>query len=262
MCGGAIGPIVGADGFGYIVVTKGMEITLRRLSRDGQAASTVIVPAVCTAGQCRAPVPGQLLPDGLGGLLITADWANASYMTVDLHLTRIDRDGDRTDTAIASSTGAIELIGQDGTAYLRQTSGATTVSQPVMDVLTWTPRWSLPVEWTWLAARPDGGVLAENAAGDLGSFDGTGQLLETAPGPGLRNPVQEFGSWIGNSDYGVRAVAGTFDDATRWDARHSKILWSSPEAAGLLNAAGSARAERRSESRDITLNDLRLLRAK
>ncbi|MDP2321603.1 MAG: hypothetical protein Q8O42_19965 [Acidobacteriota bacterium] len=49
-----VGPIVSGDGFGYILVTKGREITLRRVSRDGQDASTVIVPATCTVSQCRA----------------------------------------------------------------------------------------------------------------------------------------------------------------------------------------------------------------
>ncbi len=238
-----IGPIVGADGFGYILVTKGMEITLRRLTRDGQVASTVIVPATCTGGQCRAPVPRQLLPDGLGGLLITADWANASYLTVDVRLTRFDSEGARTDTVITSSTGAIEMIGRGGTAYLRLTSGAQTVSQTVMDVATWTPRWNLPIEWSLLAARADGGAVAQNAPGDQAHFDGTGQLLGTIPAVGLRNPVHESGGWIGasgiapNTPSGLRKVEGAVEDATYFNVRYAPQLWTATEQYGFGNRA-------------------------
>ena len=84
-----------------------------------------------------------------GGLLITAHWGNAARLTTDYRLTHIDAAGARTDTPIDGGSQIdrlIEMIGRGGTAYLRIASGAQTVSQPVMDVATWTLRWSLPVE--------------------------------------------------------------------------------------------------------------------
>jgi hypothetical protein len=83
-----------------------------------------------------------------------------------------------------------------------------------------------------LAATPDGGAVAQNAASDVARFDGNGQLLSTTPALALRNPVQEFGQWLGNSDNGLRASAGTFDDATRWNETYARILFSSPERYG------------------------------
>ena len=44
-----IGPIVGGDGFGYVLVTTGMRLTLHRLSRTGQVATEVIVDGTCTS---------------------------------------------------------------------------------------------------------------------------------------------------------------------------------------------------------------------
>ena len=147
---------------------------------------------------------------------------------------------------VNSPGGLIELIGQAGTAYLRVTSGATTVSQPVMDIATWTPRWSLPIEWTLLAARADGGAVAQNAAGDQAHFDGTGQLLGTVPAIGLRNPVHESGGWIGasgiapNTPAGLRKVEGTIADATYFDVRYAPQLWTGTERYAFGNRANQS----------------------
>jgi len=92
-----------------------------------------------------------------------------------------------------------------------------------------TPLWILPAAWTLLAVSPDGGAVVQNTAGDLARFDGTGQLLGTTPSLGLRNPVHALGGWVGNSDYGLRAVAGTFADATRWNATSAKVFWNALE---------------------------------
>jgi alpha-tubulin suppressor-like RCC1 family protein len=232
------GPIVGSDGFGYVLTAKGLQLTLHQFSRDGQAASAVIVPATCSGGQCRQPVPGQLLPNGLGGLLITADWGNAAYLTTDLRLTQFDSNGVRTDTATPHDTGRIDLIGVGGFAYLRESLAASTVAQPVMDLSTLTTRWHLPVEWKLLAATPGGGAVAQNAAGDIAHFDGTGQLQRTIPAVGLRNPVHESGGLIGasglapNTPHGLRKVEGTFEDATYFSARYAPQLWTGTEQYG------------------------------
>ena len=132
-------------------------------------------------------------------------------------MTRLDGAGARTVWPLARGT-RIELIGQAGTAHLRTTNGSTPLAQPVVDVRTGTPRWSLPVEWSLLAARPDGGAAARNAAGAVARFNGTGQVLGMSPPMDLTNPVHEFQSWVGNTPGGLKAIAFDFDDATRWDA--------------------------------------------
>ena len=140
------------------------------------------------------------------------------------------------DTPLALGT-TIELIGQGGTAYLHQTNGPTSLAKAVVDVRTWTPRWNLPPELAWLAASPDGGAIAQGAQGELVRFNATGQHIGTTAALGLQNPVQEFESWVGNSANGLSAVAGTFDDATRWDATFAKVFWSTQESTG--SPAGS-----------------------
>jgi hypothetical protein len=65
-------------------------------------------------------------------------------------------------------------------------------------------------------------------------FNGAGQIIGTTP-LGLLNPVQEFGSWVGNSPAGLSADAGTFDDATRWDATLAKVFWSAKEPYGFAS---------------------------
>jgi hypothetical protein len=58
----------------------------------------------------------------------------------------------------------------------------------------------------------------EGADGQLGDFDGTGQLIGTAASIGITSPVQQFGDLVGhNSLTGMRAVVMPFDDATVWD---------------------------------------------
>ena len=56
--------------------------------------------------------------------------------------------------------------------------------------------------------------------------------MENPRGEPSSGTLVEFGGWMGNSDYGLRAVAGTFYDATRWNATDAKVLWSSPERYG------------------------------
>ena len=112
-----------------------------------------------------------------------------------------------------TSVKIASAIGQGGTAYLRQKTGAQKVSQPVMDLLTW----SLPAEWRLLAATPDGGAVAPNAAGDIAYFDETGQLLRTISAVGLRNLVQDSGRLIGASGYAPNTPSGTSEEGRRHD---------------------------------------------
>lgn len=253
-----VGPIVAGDGFGYLLVSKrtravqyacgsgwvngrftswqnvvadtmDVGLTLLRLSSSGAGIAHVIDARHCTS-QCVEPRPMQLLPDGIGGMLVVADYPVPPNYFSEPRVTRLDGEGGRVDTPLALGT-RIELIGQAGTAYLHTKNGPTSVAKPVVDVRTWTPLWSLPVGWNLLAASPEGGAVARNALGELARFNATGQLLGKTP-LGLVNPVQEFGGWIGNSASGLKAVAGTFDDATRWDATTAPVFYSAPEQYG------------------------------
>ena len=48
-------------------------IAIRALADGGLVAEKVIVQGTCSSN-CVGQVPSQLLPDGMGGLLITANW--------------------------------------------------------------------------------------------------------------------------------------------------------------------------------------------
>jgi alpha-tubulin suppressor-like RCC1 family protein len=229
-----VGPIVGGDGYGYILVAKGLQLTLRKVSREGAVAETVIVSGTSCSSNCIGPVPSQLLPDGLGGLLVTASWNMTSQEPYDFRLTRLDGSGGRTDTPI--NFGRIAMIGRGGFAY---------VGGAVMDLLTLTTSWSLPVGWTFLAATPGGGAVAENDAGDIAHFDETGQLLRTILAVGLRNPVQGASGLIGasglatNTPLGLRKVEGRFEDATYFSVRFALRLYTAVEQYAFGNQPGN-----------------------
>ena len=234
-----VGPIVGGDGFGYLVVSSRTQmsqgicgvsgftyetdtsLTVLRLSRAGEEAAEVIAERHCTDA-CGAPWPTQLLPDGIGGLLVVAQHG---HEYPDFRVTRLDGAGGRVDTLVASQT-RIDLVGPAGRAFLRTPSGTHAV-----DVRVLTPIFSLPPELKLLAASSEGGLTAHDPAGALLRFTHLGLLTETTA-LGLKNPVPMFGGWVGNSDYGLSVVAGSFDDATYWDATYAEVFWTSPEQYG------------------------------
>jgi hypothetical protein len=153
-------------------------------------------------------------------LLVAESWNGTTKVKT---VTRLDGSGGRVDTPIELGT-RIELIGQDGAAYLNRMSGINnSVEKKVVDVRNFTTRYTVPPEWSWLAASPDGGARVEGTDGQLATFDGIGQLISTSASVDITGPVHEFGDLVGrNFLTGVRAVATPFDDATVWDQSYRR----------------------------------------
>ena len=151
-----VGPIVGADGFGYLLVSHKTTAThlscgsgwvnglytgwqtvtsttgdagmkLLRLARSGQVGEEILDQRDCTESACLEPRPIQLVPDGIGRLLIVAEWWVATpTWNLERRVTRIDHEGERVDTTISRGT-RIELVGYDG-KRMRLASPETCVS--------------------------------------------------------------------------------------------------------------------------------------
>jgi hypothetical protein len=185
--------------------------------------------------------PEQLLPDGLGGLLIRGRWTVGSQ--VEGKLIRLDDQGQRTDHAISLSA-RVDLVGQAGTVYLQTRNGNDFYSTTqALDVTTWTPRWTASPGWNLLAAAPDGGASALSGSGALLNVDHTGQQASSAA-LGIADPIQQFGNWIGQGAGDLKALAGDFSDATRWDATLAPVGVGLYEPRGFGDGSGSLQTRR------------------
>ncbi len=149
-----VGPIVGSDGRGYLLVrrrirlgkgicnefnganyiparTQDVGVDLIALSPTNAPVVQSLYALQCTSAELQRtscdlpPILYQLLPDGIGGLL--ASWWRAlqqgfnSY-SGQSYVTRIDAAGARVDTPVTPDFW-IDLIGQAGTAYVRSSGG-------------------------------------------------------------------------------------------------------------------------------------------
>ncbi|MDO8677529.1 MAG: hypothetical protein Q7R30_03065 [Acidobacteriota bacterium] len=238
-----VGPIVGSDGRGYMLVrrrirlgkgscnefnganyvparTQDIGVDLIALSPTNAPVTQSLYALQCTSAELQRtscdvpPSVSQLLPDGTGGLL--ASWRRTlrqvnSY-SGQSYVTRIDAAGARVDTPVTQAFW-IDLIGQAGTAYVRSPGGYRLV-----DMTSFATKGTLSLPGLGLVAtRPDGGVATIDYAGVLHVLGPTGEEEEVTPlGLSLTSAVQEFDGWIGLSDAGLTSVAGQFQDATRW----------------------------------------------
>lgn len=238
-----VGPVVGHDGRGYLLVRR--YVNMKRgtclegtqrpdrtidLGLDVMIVSANAPPAVvqvfstqCTeiassgATICDGPFHlDQLLPDGLGGTMVS--WRRATAIinnrtaVMQRYLTRVDEDGLATDRPVPLNY-SINRIGQDGTAYT--VSGGTVTA---FNVITGATRWTAPLPNTMLlAAAPTGGVAAVDfTTGDLKITDDAGSVTTTQSLGNMWSAVQWSGDWIGQRDGKLTAVSGMFDDATRF----------------------------------------------
>lgn len=237
-------PIVGSDGRGYFVVrrhqlhkranclepfrrrpdrTIEMGIDLVVLSRDTgpqtiDLYSTSCVGQLGTTLPCDLPVHAvQLIPDGLGGTLVT--WQRGTHMVgesvfLQRSMTRIDADGTIAERQVQPRF-RMELMGQAGVAL------AFDGEWKSMDVKTGDIKWTsqLP-SLAVLGARPDGGLAAVDFwSGELKMIDASGAIESSQQEFGLDwFAVQNSGDWIGRRGNQLTAVVGDFDDATRFSA--------------------------------------------
>lgn len=239
-----VGPIVGSDGRGYLLVRRRVRlasgdcsefngsnyvparrqdvgIDLIALSASGDPMFHSLYALACTSEEYQAtlcdlpPDLYQLLPDGVGGLL--ASWRRPLHQVAPRvffaqnYFTSIDAEGTRVDTPVTPDFG-IDLIGQAGTAYVHSGGGTSAI-----DVRSWTAKWTSNSALTVIAARPDGGAAVVNQAGDLQIVGPTGQVEEDIPfGLSPESAAHESDDWVGVKDGELTSVSGPFQDATRW----------------------------------------------
>jgi hypothetical protein len=211
-----VGPIVGSEGDAFLLAKRRDTVlsgscnggvfvsyeeswTLLRVARTGQVSSVAIDACQSDAACASLLDPQQLLPDGIGGLLINGSG----------RLIRFDADAVRTDHAWQVGT-RIALVGQAGVVYTG--SGA-------FNVQTFTPVWAAPPGLSFVAAHPDGGMAAQNSSGELLRVGADGQIAETLSAAVLVDPVQTGSAWIGNVTGMLKAVQGDFPDATRFNLK-------------------------------------------
>jgi alpha-tubulin suppressor-like RCC1 family protein len=241
-----VGPIAGADGLGYIAVrrhkivkdavctepfdsrthrTIESGIDLIVLSRTAAPRTVPIVSIACDAAPSttqlcdRRPRAFQIMPDGVGGTLVTwerATQVSGRFVIVENAMTLVD--GDTVVARNVPSNFSIEMIGQDGVAI---TYGD---GWKAMDVKTGETNWSGSLAGlTPLAARPDGGVAAIDwSTNELATVNASG-AIESRHAFGLDWRSFFSGSdWIGIKGESIAAVAGNFSDATRFSLFDTK----------------------------------------
>jgi hypothetical protein len=235
-----IGPIVGSDGRGYLLVRRyvkerfdscieqtttevrkveigvdlvmlspGDEPTVQTIYTnrcDGPAS----VPILCA----EPPFLHQLVPDGIGGVLVV--WEPIAIVNGaprwQTFVTRRDEDGLLLDTQVATHT-TISTVGQSGIAYV-----AASGAYSAIDVTSWTPKWTTSLgRFGPLAAHPDGGAAVfDQWTGNYRTVNSAGEFEATALQLPMRRPLQEFDNWVGVGAAGLLSVAGQFPDASRW----------------------------------------------
>lgn len=241
-----LGPVAGADGRGYFVVrrhkiskrdlcvepygrrtdrTIEMGIDVVVVSPTSQPQTLSIYATACegaagTTLPCdRRPRAFQLMPDGIGGTLVT--WERAvqagSSVVVQKALSRVESDGTIALRDVASNL-SIEIVGQDGLA-LTYGDGWKAMDVKSGDVL-----WGgMLTSLTPLAARPDGGVAAFDwGTKELAMVNASGDIESRQPFGLEWRSVQSGGDWIGRRGNQLAAVTGHFSDATRFSLFDTK----------------------------------------
>lgn len=233
-------PIAGADGRGYFLVNrqrivkrdsclepKGLRpartieksIDLVVLSRTAAPKTINVFSIGCEAAEgttllCDYPVRiEQLMPDGIGGTLVTWEGPAQSAgqpVVMQTALTRVEADGTVTARAFNRHEW-IEKVGQDGMALIY---GGDYRAE---DLQTGEPKWTGHGALTPLAVRPDGGVAAIDwNTHELAMVNGTGAIESRHPFGLDWRAFHSGGDWIGLKGQSIAAVAGTFSDATRF----------------------------------------------
>jgi len=237
-----VGPVVGSDGRGYLLIRRRVKDVVDSCNGQTQwpqrtvdhgvdlmilspvappvmqpvLAETCAVPRFAQAGCDRTPLLTQVVPDGIGGVL--AIWRRAGTLldsdAVHTIVTRRDKNGALSETLLERSI-SIHTVGQDGIVYVGTERGYSAI-----DTRSWTTKWGDDVVgFAPLAAHPDGGAAVFSQwSGEYSTVDDAGQLDETVLNLPMRWPTQEFGNWIGVGEAGLLSVAGQFPDATRFSS--------------------------------------------
>lgn len=230
-----IGPIVGADGNGYVAVrqrhrsysgpcndppsqvlaTDDEAWTLLRLSRTGELARAVVDECHMSCGSLISPQ--QLLPDGIGGLVVNGRRWLSQVQAYEQRVIQLDAEFARADFVVANAT-RIDLVGQAGTLFLQTKNGTNpNATTQAFDLPSGTTRWTATPGWPLVAAAPDGGAAAQTSTGELMQIDANGQFDGTISTTPLTDPVQIDNAWLGNGTANLKAVASNFVDGTSFN---------------------------------------------
>ncbi len=223
----AIGPIVGTDGFGYVLVraftntplgascaqgwAQHVGVTLLRVSPTGSVSPTTVYSQFCTRFSGRticdgAPELFELFPDGIGGSLVRTRYITSvdndpfttRPYTSETRLMRV-HNGAVQFSNVVDFHERITMIGGTGTAFL---SGYSTPVRTV-DVTNWSTLWTGPTgTLAPVATLADGRfAMRDSVAGTLTKFAADGTPVESAPfeggyqtAPGLFTKVELVGS--------------------------------------------------------------------
>ena len=220
-----LGPIVGTDGNGYVVVrnqshfctggyqgslSQDVGLTLLRVSPTGAVTPTVLYSRHCDrqynqVSLCdEPPVPSQLLPDGIGGTLVKAFYSDGT------RLTRVTSAGVQFDNVVGNDE-SISLIGDNGTAFVADGN-----SVGAKNVIDWTSIWSnTNLSLEPVIALPDGAVAMQDLnTGNLIQFSASGTAGESAAFGGRWGYQSAFGLWTSADSGQVTArVSLPFNEA-------------------------------------------------
>ena len=204
------GPIVGTDGYGYLVVrnytvgyapdpgglgcgtrTQDTGLTLMRIAPTGSTSATNVYSQHCEGwvGTCGEPPRiYELFPDGIGGTLVRA-YRTTAPGEQEMRLTRITDQGVQYDVAVGFHE-RIHLIGDNGTAFVVGEGRAA------KDVTNWTAKWAnTNLSGSYIAALPNGGLAVhDSATASLVELDASGTPIQSAA-LGSFGYQNSFGLW-------------------------------------------------------------------
>jgi hypothetical protein len=222
-----VGPVVGNDGYGYVLVrnvtnvrsggcgmtsnvSQDVGVKLLRISPAGDSSYTVIFARHCDHGFSTSfticdeePNLGQLVPDGIGGVLVTYAYMIDRYpdgngvMTnwFEGRMARITTQGIQYDTL--SDGSVIKMTTNNGRAFVSDTTSSRAV-----DVTNLATVWSTPSPMSPVATMANGRfAMHDVAAGTLTEFAADGAPIQSAEfgggyqaGLGLFTKIENVGS--------------------------------------------------------------------
>jgi Chitobiase/beta-hexosaminidase C-terminal domain len=203
-------PVVGTDGFGYLEVRRTTRVDhgycvdtdiyaraddhtlqLLKVSPQGVATWTTLYEFTGSSNPWW-PATGQVLPDGVGGMLATWKRYRTAPAQEEWTITRFDDTGARSDFAGADDT-YVMLTAQEGKAYLFNDGMIE-----ARDVATWESQWTATYLGTPVVACDDGGLAVHNeSTGELFRTSGAG--ASTSLGLMAALSVSRLGldTWVG-----------------------------------------------------------------
>jgi alpha-tubulin suppressor-like RCC1 family protein len=247
-----VGPVIGNDGYGYVLVrnvtnirsggcgmtsnvSQDVGVKLLRISPAGESSYTVIYAQHCdhpfttSITICdEEPNLGQLLPDGIGGILVTygytvsANQQGSPIYTMEARLARITPEGIQYNMLYTDSE--IKMTDNSGRAFVSDVT-----STRVVNVTNWSTLVSIPnPALVPVATLTDGRfALHDLATGTLYQFAADGTPIQSAqfggghqsafglftkvPNPMSPNPIitAEFSSPLDEKSYSFYAGEGS-----------------------------------------------------